>query len=242
LFVAAHQSDSISVARQIRTTRHAINSSVYELSKQQQTIAVWDQAVQELQSPSTNWQWVSDVIGVWLYQLFGHDHVYILDPRNAPVYAMMNGERASADQFLQVKPDLQALIDGVRDPAHAEENRQNRSRLEQATSAAGAGDKVEFDGHFLEVLGRPAAASAMKFMPSTKAVTQDPGSEFIIVSVRFLDSDFLKELSERNLIDGVRLSRLNTTASAERALPLTSDLGQVLSGWPAFGSVAGSRA
>jgi diguanylate cyclase (GGDEF)-like protein len=228
MFVAAHQSDSISVARQIRTTRHAINSSVYELSKQQQTIAVWDQAVQELHSPSTNWQWVNDEIGVWLNQLFGHDQVYILDPRNAPVYAMMDGERAAADQFLQVKADLQALIDGVRDRVHAEENRQNRSRLGQATSAASLNDKVEFDAHFLEVLGRPAAASAMKFMPSTKAITQEPGSEFIIVSVRFLDSDFLTELSERNLIDGVRLSRLDTTASGEKALPLTSDLGYPL--------------
>jgi diguanylate cyclase (GGDEF)-like protein len=225
LFVAAHQSDSVSVAHQIRTTHHAINSSVYELSKQQQTIAIWDKAVQELQSPSTNWQWVNNEISVWLCQLFGHDQVYILDSRNAPLYAMMDGERATADQFLRVKPDLQTLIDGVRDPVHAEQNRQNRSRLGQAASLAGSGDKVEFDAHFLEVLGRPAAASAMKFMSSTEAVTQEPGSEFIIVSVRFLDSDSLKELSERNLIDGVRLSRLDTSASGEKALPLTRDLG-----------------
>ncbi|WP_262271878.1 putative bifunctional diguanylate cyclase/phosphodiesterase [Microvirga yunnanensis] len=226
MLVAAHQSDSISVERQVRTTRHAIHSSVYELSKQQQTIAVWDQAVQELHSPSTNWQWVNDEIGVWLYQLFGHDQVYILDPHNAPVYAMTDGERASADQFLRVKSDLQTLINGVRDPVHAEQNRQNRSRLGQASSVAGSGDEVDFDAHFLEVLGRPAAASAMKFMPSTAAVTQERGREFIIVSVRFLDSDFLKELSERNLIDGARLSQLDTAMSSEKALPLTSDLGR----------------
>jgi sensor domain CHASE-containing protein len=140
---------------------------------------------------------------------------------------MMDGERAPADQFLRVKPDLQALIDGVRDPVHAEQNRQNHSRLGQAASVAGSGDKVEFDAHFLEVLGRPAAASAMKFMPSTEAVTQEPGSEFVIVLVRFLDSDFLRELSERNLIDGVRLSRLDTTASFRAQSERRSGIGQV---------------
>jgi hypothetical protein len=64
--------------------------------------------------------------------------------------------------------------------------------LEQATCAAGVGDKVEFDARLLEVLGRTAAASAMMFMPSTEAVTENPGSAIIIVSVRLLDSEFLK--------------------------------------------------
>jgi hypothetical protein len=71
---------------------------------------------------------------------------------------MMDGKGASGDQFLRVKPDLQTLIDGGRDSVRAEQTRQNRGRLEQATSVAGLGDKVEFDAHFLEVLGRPAGA------------------------------------------------------------------------------------
>jgi hypothetical protein len=68
------------------------------------------------------------------------------------------------------------------------------------------------------VLGRTAAASAMMFMLSIEAVTEDPGSAIIIVSVRLLDSEFLKELSERNLIDGARQSRLDAMATRERVI------------------------
>jgi sensor domain CHASE-containing protein len=59
LFWAVHHSDRLSVERQIRTTRHAIESSVGELARQQQTVAEWDQAVLELSSHETNWQWVN---------------------------------------------------------------------------------------------------------------------------------------------------------------------------------------
>ncbi len=84
-----------------------------------------------------------------------------------------------------MNPHLQASIYGVRNQVHAEETRQNRLRLQQATCAAGAGDKVEFDARLLEVLGRTAAASAMMFMLSIEAGTEDPGSAIIIVPVRF---------------------------------------------------------
>jgi hypothetical protein len=34
---------------------------------------------------------MNDDIGVRMDQLFGHAHLYILDPRNAPIYAMTSG-------------------------------------------------------------------------------------------------------------------------------------------------------
>jgi diguanylate cyclase (GGDEF)-like protein len=54
-------------------------------------------------------------------------------------------------------------------------------------------------------------------------VRQEPGTEPLLVSIRFLDDTFLKRLSERNLIEGLRFSQVNTPENAEVSVPLTSD-------------------
>jgi diguanylate cyclase (GGDEF)-like protein len=218
LFWAVYQSNSISVERQIRTTRHTINSRIDELVKQQQIVAVWDPAVLEFNKTAPDWQWIDDNMGVWLNQMFGHDRVYIVNARDEPVYAMIDGKRASASEFHATQPDLQPLIDGAR-----------KRRLSHEHDGLGAASgKVEFDAHFLNVLGQPAEASVMKIVPLTSAVVQQPGSEFVIISVRFLDGAFLKELSERNLINGPRFSRTAEAAPDESVLPLRDDDGKLI--------------
>ncbi|RDI50391.1 putative bifunctional diguanylate cyclase/phosphodiesterase [Microvirga subterranea] len=218
LFWAVRHTDRLSVDRQIRTTRHAIESSIEDLAKQQQTVAEWDQAVLELTSSFTNWQWINDEMGVWLYTLFGHDQVYILNPQDEAVYVMMDGALVATSQYLVAQPDLYPLVRAARDDIRRqqESHRSDRTRPHPIGRAA----------QFLEVLGRPAVASATTIISSTKAVVQEPGSEFVIVSVRFLGGRFLAELSSRHSIDQPRFSRFNTALSREQSLPLVSDQGQ----------------
>jgi hypothetical protein len=51
-----------------------------------------------------------------------------------------------------VNPHLQASIYGVRNPVHAEETRQNRRRFQQATCAAGAGERLSLTLAFWKCL------------------------------------------------------------------------------------------
>ncbi|MXQ10695.1 putative bifunctional diguanylate cyclase/phosphodiesterase [Microvirga makkahensis] len=222
LFWAAHESNSVSAERQIRMVRHAIGSSVSNLVKEQQTIAIWDQAVQELNSPTTNWQWVDDEIGTWLYRLFGHDEVYILTPHDEPVYAMAEGIRAPATKFEEARASLHHIIDSVR-------GRQAHEIEEGLETLGGVADeRVEAHAHFLDLNGRPVVASAMKFKPSTAVVVQQSGLEFLIVSIRYLDGRFLKELSEENLIEAPRFSRTDTASGNEQSVPLHAEDGSIL--------------
>ena len=222
LFWAAHESNAVSVERQIRTVRHAIVSSVNNLVKEQQTIAIWDQAVQELSSPTTNWQWVHDEIGTWLYRLFGHDEIYILSLGDEPIYAMAEGVRVPITRFEEAGASLRHIIDSVR-------GRQvHETEKDHELSTGVADDRVEAHAHFLDLNGRPVVASAMKFKPSTAAVVQTPGLEFLIVSIRYLDGRFLRDLSEENLIDSPRFSRIDTASGNEQSVPLHAEDGSIL--------------
>lgn len=210
-----NQSDSISIERQVRTTQTAIDSSVGDLATQQETIAVWDLAVTELRKEQLNWGWVDAEMGTWLHRLFAHDQVYILNGRDEAIYVMKGGASAPTEQYLLAAPDLQPLVDTAR----AQLN-------ERASADSGAGAQIfGHSGKFLEILGRPGIASAMTIVPSTDAVTQAPGSESILLSVRFLDGSFLTTLSSRNLIAQPRLSRFNTALPRERAIALRTDQG-----------------
>ena len=48
-------------------------------------VAVWDDAVVELNKRSLDLKWIDANFGVWLSKTFGQDEVYILNERNEPL-------------------------------------------------------------------------------------------------------------------------------------------------------------
>jgi hypothetical protein len=68
----------------------------------------------------------------------------------------------------------------------------------------------------------------MQIVPDTDDMVQEPGSEYVLVSVRFLDDSFLKQLSDRNLIEGLRFARSNEPREGEVSVPLRSDFGDMI--------------
>lgn len=80
------------------------------------------------------------------------------------------------------------------------------------------------DTQIVQILGRPAAVSVMLIRPSTPALRR-PGTEPIMVSVRFLDRGFLAELERRNLIEAPRFSPSSYAQPGEQALALDSEDG-----------------
>lgn len=218
LFWTARQSNEVSVQRQIRAARHAINTSLKELARQQQTIAAWDRAVEEFQKSAPDWSWVDDEIGVWLYKMFGRNQVYILNARNEPVYAMVEGARAPARTFLELQQELSILVDEARND--------KPSRPQEHETVTPFFAKDVRPARLVAIEGRPAAARAAKFVPLTSAVVQEPGSEFIIIGVHFLDANFLANLAQGSLFDRPRFTQAAAASASEVVLPLRNDRGE----------------
>jgi diguanylate cyclase (GGDEF)-like protein len=225
LIWAVRQSDELSMERQQRTTERSIRAVVDELAKQQEMVSVWNETVLELNKSPLDEKWLNANIGGWLHLTFSQDRTYILSPRNEPIDATIDGARMAPDEFEKVRPSLEGLIQGLRgNPQSAHYGHSQRPTNGNYLTSG----RAVHDAHLLELLGRPAAVSAMMIVPENDELIQEPGSEFILVSVRFLDDNFLGQLSQQNLIEGLRFSSINDPGEDEVGVPLKSDEGSLI--------------
>jgi diguanylate cyclase (GGDEF)-like protein len=225
LYWAAARSDAISVERQVRETQQAISSSLDELALNQEAVAIWDDPIVELRKPEPDWQWFDDNFGIWLNNLFGHDQVFILDAADIPTYGAVDGARVDPARYAEISGDLRHLVENARGREMEEANIHSRppGGALSPNSTVRTSDKAVHATEVTSLLGRPAVASVMRMAPLTDKVMQIEGSEPLLVSFRFLDDDFLSELSKRNLINSPRFSLLSHTAVGEYAWPITSE-------------------
>jgi diguanylate cyclase (GGDEF)-like protein len=230
LYSATTSSDAVSVARQIRETRQALDSSVDDLAVQQEVVAVWEDPVLQLRKPEMDLEWLDTNIGVWLHELFVHDRVYILDGADNPVYGTANGARTEPETFAELRAGLLPLLDRARgrtaDPSNAHERLPDREAHPSATVRTSA--NAVHASNLLELLERPAAASVMRIDDPTSQNRPEPGREHLLVSVRFLDGDFLQQLAKRNLIEAPRFARTPAAGKGEHAITLTAEGGQLI--------------
>jgi diguanylate cyclase (GGDEF)-like protein len=222
---AVNKSNDVSAERQLRTTDRSIRAIVQELAQQQEMVAVWDDAVLELNKSPRDLKWLDANLGVWLSKTFGQDEVYILDERNEPIDATIDAARVSTHNFERVRSSIGALVAGIRGTSSSPHHDHVEELAEAAYLTSG---KAVHDAHLLKLLGRPAAVSVMKIIPESDAVPYPHGREYLLVSIRFLDGSFIKQVSERNLIEGLRFSVTDSPQSGEVSVPVRSDVGDLI--------------
>jgi len=219
IYWAVRQSNDVSVERQVRMTERSVQAILGELAQQQEMVAVWNDAVEKLRETPLDFEWLDANMGLWLHRTFGQDQVYILNERNETMDAMVDGERVPISEFALVRPSLQHMIEELRDGRQAPPD----ERTPFLTSG-----KAVHNANVMSLFGRPAAVSVMKIVAESDSVAQEPGTEPLLVSIRYLDDTFLKRLSERNLIEGLRFSPSNAPLESEVSVPLTSDRGDAI--------------
>ena len=225
LYAAARHGDRVSVERQIRTTQRAIDDSVARLALEQETVAVWDESIDQLGRRRLDMTWIDDNLGDWLHNIFGHNETFILNGRDEPVYANVEGQMVPARRFAAIRSDLQSLIDETRGRVREPNNRFDRHPGQRRPGPAVLTTaRAIHDTQVVNVAGRPAAASVMLIKASSPEL-QPPGPGPIMISLRFLDGEFLAELDHRNLIDRLRFSRTSNPAQGEQALPFKGEDG-----------------
>jgi diguanylate cyclase (GGDEF)-like protein len=229
LYWAANRGDAVSVERQVRTTQRAIDNVIANLAKEQEIFAVWDEAVVQLRRSHLDRHWLDANFGGVMRDVYGNDDTFILNARDEPVYAVLNGVFVPSRRFEEARPDLQHLIDVVRGRT-SEPNGRFQRHPGQARIGADVltTPRAIHDTTLLNIGGRPAVASAMLIVPFTNAVPRAPGREPILLSVRFLGQAFLRGLETRDLIASPRFSRSADARQGEQTLPLLNEKNQPL--------------
>ncbi len=225
IYWATHASDAVSVERHARAAQHAMEMSVDELALQQETVAVWDFAAGALAAPHPSRQWLHDNIGDWLYNLFKHDEVFVLDGLDRPLYASVAGEQVPLGRFAQLRSDFDKVLTGVRGTGEVTGRHDRRLGRTSADSSARTTSRATHESHLMLLDGRPAAVSAMLIEEVTPGWAKLRGPRPVLLSVRYLDAGFLAELSARQLIGSPRFSRSPTHSRAESVVALHTEWG-----------------
>jgi diguanylate cyclase (GGDEF)-like protein len=194
LWWSASESDRVSVDRQHMLVDVVVAEIRSKIAHDQESVTVWDDAVTEVKNPG-GVEWIDVNLGSWMASYFGHDHAYVLDPQDRPIYAFADGAQNDPSAFAAVQPQTQPLVAEL------------RSRLASGDTE-GISDRVLTLGasDLVNVNGRPAILSVKPIVSDTGDLVQAPGAEYMHVAARYLDGEFAAGLERDYLLDDLRFS------------------------------------
>ncbi len=207
---AASNIDDRSIAREARAVNVGLSEIAQRLPVEQDSAAIWDDAVINLRA--NNRPWIADNLAEWMSSYFGHDRVYILDAQNRPVRAVEKGVAADGLIYDQDRNALAPLVSGLRKQMAAAA--QGVPDSTEAVTGMGVRDLVVLAGDM------PALASVRPIVPSSDAVQQAPGSEFLHISLRFVDQSVAEEIGRKFEVHGLAFESTAQTNDERIAAPL----------------------
>jgi diguanylate cyclase (GGDEF)-like protein len=230
LRAAAFQADRVSARRQEQEVKLAINAALDELAQSQAGIAIWSPPVLELRKTRPNWTWIDDNVGTWFNYVFSHDADIILSPRDKPVYMMRDGARTTPDQFAAYADAARPLIEAARGRTHNAPNAHERlpGRPVNSGATVRTSPRAVHATDLVVIQGRPAAMSIMRMVPDGDDAAAMPGREPLLVSIRYLDTSFTRDLANIQLVAGAHIHRSASLMPGEHALPVISSRGKNL--------------
>lgn len=228
LYWSTQRSDAVSLAAQINATRRALDASVDELALQQETVAIWDDAALKLQGKPLDRTWLRDNITLWLPKIFGQDEVIVVDGQNRLIEASAGGIVALASHYRAREPDLRPILRRLRDDPMALNGVHERlpGRPLARGSTVRTTSRTSHSSHLTTIMGRPAAVSAMLIQSSTPHYDRRSGPASILLSIRYLDADFLTVLAARNSIQAPRFSHVGKPGLGEKEITIRSKDGR----------------
>ena len=227
VYLSTRQSDISSIDRQARGAQQSLDIALDDLSLQQETVAVWDEVALKLASPTVDLRWLSDNVGLWLHNIFGHDVTVILDGHNRLVQITFGGVAGDEALYRSYRAGFAELIRSVRGENHGIATRHDR-RLGQPlppNSTVRTTSRATHVTRLMRVRGRPASVSAMLVKASTPGYVDERGPRPVIISVRYLDTGFINNLGELHLLDQARFARGSYTLPGEAALAIYDTAG-----------------
>ncbi|MES0019665.1 EAL domain-containing protein [Mesorhizobium sp. M0036] len=207
---ATMQADRVSLERQKVFLANGLQDQIAAAKREQESVAVWDDSV--INAKAGNQTWMAENLSVWMSSYYGHNRVYVLDDANRPVHAMREGKVVSPAVFGEDEPALRPTI----------------ARLRQMMSkdASQAGAKFVADD-LVSLGGQPAILSVMPLVPSSDRVTQAPGSEYLHVSIEFVNDAVIGKIAQKYLLAGAHLLPMAQPLGSA-AIPLIDKQGVIL--------------
>ena len=208
------KSDDRALERQTRLVAHMLDRTRADMIAEQVYTAAWDEAIIAL-SDEIDRTWVAENLGYGTFADYGYNRIYVLDPTGEPVYAMRDGGDVPATSWSTAAGTIKPIVDRLSDlDAIAAISAYNNdfAEIPDATDIA-------------PVEGRPALVSAVPILSETEEYLVEPGANFTLVAVRFLDDALAHELTEQFLLDGAAFTTDPTPIPGTVLVPITNAAG-----------------
>ncbi|SUB06779.1 putative bifunctional diguanylate cyclase/phosphodiesterase [Pantoea agglomerans] len=175
LFVGTSLTNNEARHQQQRMIEASFSQSLNEHLRQLHSLSRWGPFEQHLAEGNSS-RWLDENIGLWLYEMFGHQLILVLDQQNQIVRVWREGQPVSApaDDPL-IGEVLQSPL--VNDPARQD------------------------NADYARVTNRAAALAVGNIQRDDTALPR-----FRLVSLKFLDDGYLAGLAERNQLQGLHFS------------------------------------
>ena len=93
LLWTSHHNNAEAVTQQESIIKTAFVQSMTEHQRQLHSLTNWPPFGQLLQQPQIDLGWLDDNVGRWLYEMFGHQDIFIIDPQETILAGWQNGQR-----------------------------------------------------------------------------------------------------------------------------------------------------
>lgn len=175
LFVGTSLTNTEARHQQQRMIEASFSQSLNEHLRQLHSLSRWGPFEQHLEEGNSS-RWLDENIGLWLYEMFGHQLILVLDQQNQIVRVWREGQPVSAPEDDPLIGEvLQSTL--VNDPARQD------------------------NADYARVTNRAAALAVGNIQRESNALPR-----FRLVSLKFLDDGYLAGLAERNQLQGLHFS------------------------------------
>ena len=165
--------------QQQRMIEASFEQSLGEHLRQLRSLTRWSPLADQLASATPDQNWLNQNIGLWLYDMFDHQLIMLLDRNNQPLMVWRNGQRVASDSIGHVLQDML-----------------NSPLVKSSDDVAGPTDRADFVR-----LGERASALAVGDISTTREA-----GRYRLVSIKFLDDGYLRNLADRSQLRQLHFS------------------------------------
>ena len=175
LFIGTSLTNTEARHQQQRMIEASFSQSLNEHLRQLHSLSRWRPFEEHLAEGNSD-RWLDENIGQWLYEMFGHQLIMVLDAQNQIVRVWREGQPVmEADNDPLIAEVLQNTL--IQDPRR--QDNADYARVTQRAAALAVGS-IQRDSNDLP--------------------------RFRLVSLKFLDDGYLASLAERNQLEGLHFS------------------------------------
>jgi sensor domain CHASE-containing protein len=212
LYAMLH-ADRDALATQRAFAENGLKERVEATAQEQESVTVWDDAVSFAKAHDD--VWMSENLSAWMHDYYGHDRVYVLNEFNDPVHAMVDGTVVWKEAFAEIAGAAKPLVDDLR-------------LLMMQVAAGERTDEPKLGvTDIIALNGVPAIVGVMPIVPSSDRLTQNVGTEYLHVSVQFIDDVLIGRIAEQYHLANARLAPLSARANPA-SIPILDSGGSIL--------------